>query len=183
MYSALLKESKKVGYPEAYQTDLTEHDKRNLRGYKGPYLWILRQHGTHLCLLEGRVKQELALSLRTWEYYIAQDTTCRYYYYNGELMRVKPAVALAILRDSYRAAVDGQELARQTLDIMANRLGSYAGVQLLQEYFAAGITYPIAHRLQALSVARTRKFLVEINTRHDFTETGECLQDYKILEV
>lgn len=53
-YKALLAESKKVGWPVSYATDLTTHDERELRHRDPdmPFGWILRELGTHLILPE-----------------------------------------------------------------------------------------------------------------------------------
>jgi hypothetical protein len=39
---------RRKGYLRRFQGDLIRHDKRDLRGYCGPYLWAIRGGGTHL---------------------------------------------------------------------------------------------------------------------------------------
>lgn len=39
---------RKQGYLRSFRTDLIKHDKAALKGYCGPYLWAIRDHGTHL---------------------------------------------------------------------------------------------------------------------------------------
>jgi hypothetical protein len=49
-YKALVAMSKKIGWPTAYQTDLTNHDKKSLtyRLPELPFGWILRESGTYM---------------------------------------------------------------------------------------------------------------------------------------
>ncbi len=39
---------RKKGFLKRFRTDLIKHDKRALRGYCGPYMWAVREGGTHL---------------------------------------------------------------------------------------------------------------------------------------
>lgn len=50
VYPVLLAESKRVGWPVSFATDLTEHDQRFLRKRKPewPFVWCLRESGTHV---------------------------------------------------------------------------------------------------------------------------------------
>lgn len=49
-YEALVAESARTGLPEAFQADLTEHDRRRLEGAEAPeqFAWVLRKSGTLL---------------------------------------------------------------------------------------------------------------------------------------
>lgn len=52
-YQMLKKESKSIGWPVAYKTDLTKHDLNLIRKNKNKrFFWILREHGTHLFIIE-----------------------------------------------------------------------------------------------------------------------------------
>lgn len=45
---AMLAEAVRVGWPNAFQNDLYQHDVAMLAAHPGePMLWILREHGTH----------------------------------------------------------------------------------------------------------------------------------------
>jgi hypothetical protein len=49
-YAALLVEAERVGWPERFQTDLTEHDQRTLaeRRPTDPFAWVLSNGATYL---------------------------------------------------------------------------------------------------------------------------------------
>lgn len=44
---------RKQGFLKSFKTDLTKHDKAALRDSAGPYLWAIRESGTHLLTPEG----------------------------------------------------------------------------------------------------------------------------------
>jgi hypothetical protein len=44
---------RKDGYLKRFKTDLIEHDKRVLKQSSGPFLWAIREGGTHLLTPEG----------------------------------------------------------------------------------------------------------------------------------
>lgn len=39
--------ARREGFLRAYRTDLIKHDKALLQNYTGPWLWAIREHGTH----------------------------------------------------------------------------------------------------------------------------------------
>jgi len=39
---------RREGFLQRFTGDLVRHDKRSLKGYCGPYLWAIRESGTHL---------------------------------------------------------------------------------------------------------------------------------------
>jgi len=41
------------GFLRAYKNDLVEWDKKALKDHQGPYLWAIRENGTHLLTPEG----------------------------------------------------------------------------------------------------------------------------------
>ena len=51
-YETLLAASEKSQWPAHYRTDLTTHDRAALEGDDPPesFVWVLRRHGTHLCM-------------------------------------------------------------------------------------------------------------------------------------
>ncbi len=183
MYSLLLKESQKVRYPEAYQTDFTVHDKHNLRGYKGKYLWILRRFGTHLCKLDGRVKQGLECNLKTWQYYIEQDSTCKYYYYDGNiLVLIKPAAAVSLIQEQLNRAVDGKILARNTFFDLCTRTGNYKVFRKMEDYFCDGITLELAKRLEKLSSKKLLEMAINFNNCFCLDDINVCFKNYGVTE-
>jgi len=50
VYDQIAAEAARVGWPEAFQTDLTFHDRRALEGGDAPrtFVWVLRREGTHI---------------------------------------------------------------------------------------------------------------------------------------
>ena len=49
----LTAKARKAGMLQHHKGDLIRHDKRDLKGYCGPYLWAVRESGTHLLTPEG----------------------------------------------------------------------------------------------------------------------------------
>jgi len=44
---------RKAGYLKSFKGDLVRHDKRALKGHCGPYVWAIREGGTHLATPES----------------------------------------------------------------------------------------------------------------------------------
>lgn len=44
---------RKQGYLRSFKGDLVRHDKARFKNYCGPYLWAIREGGTHLLTPEG----------------------------------------------------------------------------------------------------------------------------------
>ena len=101
-YATIAAESVRVGWPTNYRRDLTLHDRRELatRGADvGPFLWILRDYGTHLVFpgphAGGVTCATLARSvLTTW----AADRTRCYSYDRGRLLEITPERAIDLAR-------------------------------------------------------------------------------------
>lgn len=85
-YRALKAESMKVGWPLAYQTDLTKHDRAALSVKDAPerFVWILRNAGTHLLQDNGRWESGVL------RYLARAESRARFYVFeNGELREVE----------------------------------------------------------------------------------------------
>lgn len=89
-YKAMLAESKKVGWPSAYEGDLTKHDKRELT-YRSPDLpvgWILRDSGTHLVMPEklsdGRAPGVAYYRMMKQSF---GTENCRFYAWDGTVLQ------------------------------------------------------------------------------------------------
>lgn len=101
-YATIAAESVRVGWPVAYRRDLTLHDRRELatRGADaGPFLWILRDYGTHLVFPGPHVGDVTCATLTravltTW----AADRTRCYSYDRGRLTEITPDRAIDIAR-------------------------------------------------------------------------------------
>ena len=123
-YSALLEESKRVGWPAFFQRDLTLHDRNSLaeRDPSESFAWVLRESGTHI-VFPGEWKRTHAwtgdqLPRSEWRSGVdagltiladgGSGSTHRRYWWNGRTLR---EVALDDLVSLYRDACgDGQEM-------------------------------------------------------------------------
>jgi hypothetical protein len=88
-YKLLLAECEETGFPTAYNTDVTRHDKATLYA-ENPrnFIWILREHGSHLIQYQEQVE--------FIEYHLDNTPKCFYYYgsYNplgGHKLQAIPA--------------------------------------------------------------------------------------------
>lgn len=62
-YAAIRTEAQRIRWPKKFRRDLTFHDRRFLKDLpeSEPFVWILREHGTHLvCPLRWKAKHSLA---------------------------------------------------------------------------------------------------------------------------
>lgn len=89
-------EALRVGWPTSYRRDLTLHDRRELGKRGGPFLWVLRELGTHLVFPGGGEPSCEALArsvISTW------GDRCRCYHFDGYALRsVSAEAAMDIAR-------------------------------------------------------------------------------------
>jgi hypothetical protein len=113
-YKAFLRESKKVGWPTRYGTDLIKHDKRELT-YRSPDLpvgWILRESGTHIIFPENEVDNSSRPG-HQWVS-IAKNSfgleNARFYAWDGVSLReMKPDVWAEWMNRKHRVLKGGRE--------------------------------------------------------------------------
>jgi hypothetical protein len=97
VYSLLEAESERTGMPEAYKTDLTEHDRRRLAENNPPeFVWITRTHGTHLWTMKDF--DDCPSLLR-----VVSDPRALYYHYkDGTLRQVSKLDVVSLYEEHVR---------------------------------------------------------------------------------
>jgi hypothetical protein len=100
-YAALLAESERVGWPERFQSDLTEHDRASLaeRCPTDAFAWVLSQGATYLVFpspvpIDGAGTYAHRMPRACAESFGREN--CRWYWWDGaRLVAVDSAEALA----------------------------------------------------------------------------------------
>jgi len=85
MHDVLVAEAQRVGWPRLFTTDLTIFDREVLDGHrlrgkeKGRFVWVLREHGTNIYLIEAAVNRGVAdWNLNLMRYHQRYER-CRWY--------------------------------------------------------------------------------------------------------
>ena len=70
----MLAEAARVGWPEAFENDLYQHDLAILEAHpRAAMLWILREHGTHLFPLECETPGQATYARTVIRYWSGED--------------------------------------------------------------------------------------------------------------
>lgn len=107
IYDLLVAESKRLGWPTIFRTDLTMHDRQMLRQRDplqgGEFVWVVREHGTHLYFIEAAPKQQAADWFLWMMRYHQKHERCHWYI--GDIARrtLTPTTAEEAIQ-RYRAA-------------------------------------------------------------------------------
>lgn len=107
-YAALVAESKRVGWPARFETDLTTHNRAELatRPVSLPFAWVLYAGGTCLIFAQrGRIDRRSYAHDMPGYCRESFGSDCRWYFWTGDrLEEVESAEALA---ERLRAAAEG----------------------------------------------------------------------------
>jgi len=85
-YQAIRDEAERVGWPTTFRTDLTKHDRAWLanRDPSKPFVWILREGGTHICapgIIDGVFHKASQYGRMVSEAF--RPHPCRFYLWDG----------------------------------------------------------------------------------------------------
>jgi len=119
-YRAMKAKAEEVGWPRAFPTDLTKHDRMLLARKDAPaeFVWVLRECGTHLLRLGKPFSLTWAGPLR--------DPSYRWFVYrDGLLLEVGRATAIEVLVTSLR----GQDVYSKC----GNVAGTFVDVDTVRE--------------------------------------------------
>jgi hypothetical protein len=84
-YCALVREAARANVIRAFWSDLIVHDRDELQGYTGPFLWVMRECGTSIRKPQA---QRLADSVhRQWFWFDVVGSSARLYWWDGQTLR------------------------------------------------------------------------------------------------